>query len=440
MMKFEFIDSTHILNKRTNSIFKLDSIAKNFLKIYFLTETKEEAVQKLAEFYSIDKNKIKHDFLDFIDTIEGNKPTKLGSLPKDHYVVLEPTNDCDAHCIHCFHSFHKKYSWSVKTIDEKVNILKKNGIKSVSLTGGEVFSPHYIENTKYLITKLNKEKINIISISTNGIFLTNKLMKWLDDNIDLEKLIFRISLDTLDSNILNLRPGYKEVYSVTFWDLLEQYSANIIVTTVLYRQAIEEVIKIADYLKTKKNILRWIVKPMVVTKAKQNNIKKNYQEEMLIYKNILSWYKNNKDIRFDFLIGNSISKGMLDNPEKNIEISLWDHPCREEKNQRTIKSNGSFTRCPIISELGNQFSLNIERLSESSQELFDNLTINEMKCANCKYYKLCGGGCRLFAISATGSYYECDPHSRFFWDWVTNSDFLKNEFKDFYTMVKDMVE
>ena len=67
--------------------------------------------------------------------------------------------------------------------------------------------------------------------------------------------------------------------------------------------------------------------------------------------------------------------------------------------QKTIKANGKLTRCPMLPEINERFQGDDIVLSDNISYIFDDLVVKDMTCERCKYRKLCGGGCRAYAIA-----------------------------------------
>lgn len=425
------------INTKTGIKYKLNDTAEHIVE-----EVNNcgfsHAIKRLSKYYSVDEGVIKEDILALYKRTSECRAYEIGSLPYRDYVVLEPTNDCTASCIHCFHRDKAKFSWNKLEIEKYIELLKREGISAVSLTGGEIFSPHYIDKAKYLIQKLILNNIKICTISTNGMFLTKDLVEWLVDNIDINRTIMRISLDSIgEKNVIKMRPGYVDYYNTSFWKYMNKYNFQVIVTTIISTQKENDILDISKFLANQKCVIKWIVKPLVPTKKGHfklidwGQIRRNYCA-------FLEWYKENlHDVKYDFILGNTITKKMLINEDYNKEICFGEHPCKEEMYQKTIKANGKITRCPMLPDISDEFQLSISELGKRNDELFDNLTIRDMDCMRCNYHSVCGGGCRAYAIAYYGDYKKCDINSKRMIDWIVNDEYFKKNWSFFYrNMVK----
>lgn len=131
------------------------------------------------------------------------------------YLRLSVTDRCNLRCIYCMPSdkvsFLPAYEiLSFEEIVEIVKMLETEGIKYVRLTGGE---PLLRRDIEVLISKLRKESlIKEISMTTNGVFLGNKLSSLIEAGLDR----LNISLDTFKRdryNYLTGRDRFNEVFS-----------------------------------------------------------------------------------------------------------------------------------------------------------------------------------------------------------------------------------
>lgn len=438
-MQIKYLKENEIINLENGKRFTLNNTGKLFFDKYNELGF-EIAYKEISALYNIDEIVIKSDLRKFIDQIEECDVHIDGSLPFRNYVVLEPTNDCSANCVHCFHKNSNKYSWNKNQIDKYLDLLQENGINAVSLTGGEIFSPHYIENSKYIIDELNRRGIALSTISTNGMFLTTDLFDWIMCNIDTQKTVFRISLDLIAENdIYKLRPGYKHYFKNDFWKSLNSNGINVVVTTVLTNQSPQEIVNVAELIANQNCVRKWIVKPLVPTKIGHYKLM-NWDMIFSTYEAFLNWYKKNLDIvKYDFILGNVITKSLLVTGDRPVEYSLNEHPCKDEMFQKTIKANGKLTRCPMLPEINERFQGDDIVLSDNISYIFDDLVVKDMTCERCKYRKLCGGGCRAYAIAFSSNEKKCDISSKKMYNWILEDTYIYEEWPDYYYKIKELV-
>lgn len=53
-----------------------------------------------------------------------------------------------------------------------------------------------------------------------------------------------------------------------------------------------------------------------------------------------------------------------------------------------------------------------------------NITIKDLKCNSCEYKKVCGGGCRAYAIAFTKDEKGCDINLKIMYEWILKSDYF----------------
>lgn len=438
-MKLKYIGKNILINEDTGRKYEIDDIGRKFLEVFGMYGTTDKALHTLKEYYKIDYERIKKDYFDFLEKLDGSQVINVGELPINKYVVLEPTNECSGNCIHCFQKNINKFSWSKEKIRYIIEVLKKEKIKSVSLTGGEIFSPHYVENAKYLISELNKNQIKIITVSTNGMFIDSELLSWLDKNIDKSVTTFRISLDAVDENIIkDLRPGYKAKYNRDIIKTLNDKQFNLVITTIIYKQSSQEILNIAQFISNFNFVKKWLLKPIIPTKKQHKGFDLNWEDVKNIYWTILEFYRKNK-ISYNFVLGNVLSKDLLESPNSLVCFDLESHPCKEEINQRTIKASEKITRCPILSEINEEFQIDLDCISIKNNILLDDLKIKDMKCKECKYRRVCGGGCRAYAIAYNQGNLGCDLNSNRMWNWITQDKYFRRNWPDFVDKVNNIL-
>jgi radical SAM protein with 4Fe4S-binding SPASM domain len=104
-------------------------------------------------------------------------------------IFFDPTNMCNSKCIHCYNSSGEKKGEEISLTDIKklANEMKKNGIFQVSIAGGEPF----IRNDIFSILSIFQQMDIDISITTNGILLTEKYIEKLK-KIPLKSLTISI--------------------------------------------------------------------------------------------------------------------------------------------------------------------------------------------------------------------------------------------------------
>lgn len=138
-------------------------------------------------------------------------------------------------------------------------------------------------------------------------------------------------------------------------------------------------------------------------------------------------------------MGNVITKSLLVTGDRPVEYSLNEHPCKDEMFQKTIKANGKLTRCPMLPEINERFQGDDIVLSDNISYIFDDLVVKDMTCERCKYRKLCGGGCRAYAIAFSSNEKKCDISSKKMYNWILEDTYIYEEWPDYYYKIKELV-
>jgi radical SAM protein with 4Fe4S-binding SPASM domain len=144
----------------------LDDIEKEIFDLFLAKKT---AVQIINMSYS-QKDVI--NLLAKISFQKFNDKTKSRIRKNLYSATLYLTNDCNLRCVHCymFSGTNKNYEIDYSDWFKVIKILKNNGVKTVTLTGGE---PMMKKGFFEILDYLKKEEISIILL-TNGTLITEK--------------------------------------------------------------------------------------------------------------------------------------------------------------------------------------------------------------------------------------------------------------------------
>jgi len=110
----------------------------------------------------------------FLELIDQGQRCEGSILPGRHHAVLEPTAACNGQCPHCYHG-DRSSRWPREQFAAILDQVRGGGIKSVSITGGEVFSAHFADAFFDLARELEERRVTIASVSTNATFLTEQI-------------------------------------------------------------------------------------------------------------------------------------------------------------------------------------------------------------------------------------------------------------------------
>ncbi len=96
-----------------------------------------------------------------------------------------------------------------------------------------------------------------------------------------------------------------------------------------------------------------------------------------------------------------------------IEVNA--HPCQYFLGTLSIKEDGTISLCPSLNlklgvvDLKNNFAEEVQKISE--HQFFSMSLASITPCNNCRYFQLCGTGCRSDALDWAKNYKNADPIS-----------------------------
>jgi MoaA/NifB/PqqE/SkfB family radical SAM enzyme len=115
---------------------------------------------------------------------------------KSVHADIELTRNCNLSCFYCYAGSHRNKKYDDLPIDKWIDILNtlhNQGLRAVKISGGE---PFLYSNIKEFC-EFCSEKF-IVSINTNGCFISEKEAKWLSQ---LNIQVIQVSLDSLTNEL-----------------------------------------------------------------------------------------------------------------------------------------------------------------------------------------------------------------------------------------------
>lgn len=414
----------------------LDETGVAFFRIFEKHGPDREGARAVSEAFGISIERAEADFRIFLQTIDQEQRAIGSVLPGQHHVVLEPTSGCNGACPHCYHSTHQQ-QWPRDQYERVLDQLTQAGIRSVSVTGGEVFSPHYIETFFRLVGQLKARDILVSTVSTNATFVTEAIRDRILREIPKET-VFRISFDALRGELLDrVRPGYHKLAD-PYSPIRDIDSAGygLVFTTNIAAQPIAGVLEIGEYLRGYQNIKTWNVR-LAVPVHIENGLRPKLQKltmlasrpdpaKPILYFQALLERHAAAPFPFEVVLGNYITTSMLKHPDV-LQPVTSSHPCGSDEKLMVIKANGAVTQCPILTELepsmtmGSLFDKDapLQLESDYSTKLpLAALNVREMECDRCALRTVCGGGCRLYALAYDQGLKGCDLPARALLEWI----------------------
>jgi len=326
---------------------------------------------------------------------------------------VELTGVCDFECLYC-HAGDKNtacYKSDELTHERRVELIKEAkdmGVKRFTLTGGEPFLykrwPEVVE-----VCGSDSEVV----ISTNGAHFSN-------DNIaviaDLPQVVqFTTSLDGLKTNDI-IREGSDHRQNLKDLARLKRLlpKRKLMVQTVVYRQNLEEIIPLYEELKDI-GIFWWRLSQLWKTVRTERNKDivdfSDYQLMFDLYVRVIKRHLADSK-PFQLSIDNAYYSWITE--EGYAEMDPDSHPCAYNFDRICLNANGDLMFCPSLGGVyASAKDKSLTDVISSSPWLkdFKTITVGSLGCAKCRYFKICGGGCRADAHKWLGNVRAIDPNS-----------------------------
>jgi radical SAM protein with 4Fe4S-binding SPASM domain len=425
----------------------LDPAGVAFYDVFTRHGTGPDALRELTTRFLIPPDRAAVDYAAFVALIDQGQRCEGSILPGAHHAVLEPTSACNGQCPHCYHNEHGT-RWPDDQFARILDQVQRGGIKSVSITGGEVFSAHFTDKFFALAAQLRDRDVTVASVSTNATFLTEDVRDKILTTLPTTT-VFRISLDALRGPLLDrIRPGYRHLPDpyAPIADLDTAGYPLVCTTNLFGEQTIDTVLEIGEHLRRYANLRAWNLRMAVPvhfgTGERTDNPARRRQLfgtrpkptlGLRFYAAVLREHARDP-YPYDVRMGNHLMTSALRNP--HVLAAKGDgHPCREDAALVTLKASGQVTQCPILTELAPELtmgSLHDDRdvLAPGFEDdlPLTGLHTKDMGCHTCPLLTVCGGGCRLYALGYDQGLTGCDLPARALLTWmVTDPDGLLRE-------------
>jgi radical SAM protein with 4Fe4S-binding SPASM domain len=337
---------------------------------------------------------------------------------------FEVTGACNLECIYCYnYNYRLSDELSLSEIKKLFSECKKYGTKKFTLTGGEPFV------RKDIFQIINLLQGEYVAILTNG--------KWLYDGIEkhgdfLIKYLqnyfpqikeFKISLDGFQSHD-NLRIGSNHKKIIKLIKILKKAGYKVVINTIVLKENQNDLMKLYKLL-VRLKVDRWRVDmPFVQGNYVKHNKKypvANPKEYCRIFAKIIKAHEQSKN-KMVFEIFNLYKSEFK--PTNTIIWNNKSHPCEYKRELISMKPNGNIIFCPSLvfpmANFRNQGYNLANVFKTEAQHTFYKLKLADIKdCANCRYLKICGSGCRCNSICDFNSWKRKDQSACYtfpFWE------------------------
>jgi radical SAM protein with 4Fe4S-binding SPASM domain len=285
---------------------------------------------------------------------------------------------------------------------------KELGVKNFTLTGGE---PFLYSRWPEIVEACGQE--SRVVISTNGKHFSRSNIEIISTFPQIKE--FRTSLDGLETNDL-IRDGSSYKSALENIRLLKTLlpDRKIMIQTVIYEQNIPEISPLYEELKGI-GIYCWRLSQLWKTVRTQKNRHivdfSDYNKLFDVYAEIIK--KHQSDAKPFLLRIDNVYYSWIDK-EDYAPMDLFGHPCEYNFAHLCINANGDLIFCPAMNvSYGSVKERQIKDVVENSEwfDRFKKITVKSLGCGNCRYIKICGGGCRADALRWLGKTEDIDPNS-----------------------------
>ncbi|QUH29902.1 radical SAM/SPASM domain-containing protein [Vallitalea guaymasensis] len=332
-------------------------------------------------------------------------------------IQFEITGKCNMFCEHCRGAFEKRVDLPVEQIYKVIKFAKiySSDLKEVMLSGGE---PFMHKNFREVLKCVSDLKIPNLTLTTNGSFLNSNIIDYIK-SLNFERVIFSISLDSLDAKKHNAFRHHNKAYEYAISALkkLAEYKEPSffvsIRSTILPGNIneMEDMVKFGIELGVDRvsfsSVLpsgKALEKPelwMDVKKLKEFST--NLHRLNNKYCNVID-VSSNEVLKW-------ISNGDHYNKEEGV-VTI--EGCAAGTLSFNINSNGDMTPCALLGlPMFNILNKTIEEIEKAfiHNSIVHNLLDRNLKgsCGSCNEKNRCGG-CRARAHYVNGDYLAEDPN------------------------------
>ena len=375
---------------------------------------------------------------------KGDKPSAR-SLYKEYpnryfpQMSIMLTGKCNYNCLHCFNAADNaplSSEWKYEELLDLLDQADECGIHAFTLTGGEpMLHPHFLD----ILREIYRRDMMVFEINTNGYFITPQI---LDEMRALGCFpLIKISFDGIGCH--DTIRGHKgaEKKTLDAIELCLKKSFRVEVQTQVNRLTLHSLLPTARLLdKMGVNIMR-LLRTTEVARLEKTSPDivipmEEYYNEMIsfageymnsgLYMNLYIWTLVN-------LYPDSKSYDIIPVKSNPDSFSPTFPICRDIRKMIGIASDGEVAPClqmtgTMVERAVHFANVHDTKLSSILSEgpYFDMVCCNlykfrenTPKCATCRHFKYCAGGCPAFSMlysDQKADYFNPDITKCLFWD------------------------
>lgn len=341
----------------------------------------------------------------------------------DNYVfpaaIIEFTSICNYNCKHCFNAIDNNPlhdSFSKEEIIKLLDQLSISGVNAITLTGGEpMLHPDFFD----IVYEIYKRNMCLEELNTNGYFITKGALAKL--KLIHSNPLIKISFDGLGHHNWMRGNDEAEERTLSVIKLCIESGFRVKVQTNVWKGNLDTLLETAEYMDSiGVNEMR-IIRTTDVPRWLENgfgetlNTKEYYDAMLEFIKGYISKPHNMRIDLWQFVRFLPDAKAYWIMPINHNEGTYRDtYPrCQGCRGMIAIGANGNVYPCLQMSGvydfekvyLGNVKKDSLHDLLNDSEYFKDiSTTVGELKqnnekCANCKYFKYCTGGCPALSFN-----------------------------------------
>ena len=375
---------------------------------------------------------------------KGQKPSEWSKFKEyDNYYFprmnLMITGKCNLNCLHCFNAKDNAPLNTELSYEDIINILDQArgiGIQAFTITGGEpLVHPRFLD----IVRAIYERDMFIFELNTNGLLITQKMLDVFKE-LHCYPLI-KISFDGVGyHNWIRQHPQAEDLTIKAIKKCIAN-GFRVKAQVQVNRKNVDVMMDTAKLLNElgvdEMRIIRTTEAPRWEKNSPQSSLTiEEYYERMLEFAK--QYISSDMEMLIDiwqFVRLNPFAHRVelmpvaCNKKDFNIRIPM----CKGNRGMIAVSSSGEVVPCLQMSgyfiekgiSLGNLFKTPLKELVKDSPylnlamaPLFKQIIEND-KCANCKYYKACTGGC-----PALGLLYSKDVN--FYHEDITKCIFFEN--------------
>ncbi len=331
------------------------------------------------------------------------------------FIEWEITPSCNHNCVHCYNYWRSNDEISIdadfdhnadftyyETVAEKIIDSKP---VSVAITGGEPFI--VFSKVKSAIDMLLHAGIEV-SINTNATLLNDDILAFLRDRPIKIFASFPCAEPTVCDKIVGVKGTLKRITEAIC--TLKEAGIDVATNTVVSELNYPYIEMTADYLK---NVVGQ--KYFCATRAcLPVNAKEEFRKQILsrehfneLMKTLLK-IRQEKDMDVDFARAYSLCSFQS---EDVLAAFAGKRQCSGGKLSFVVTSEGNIKACAMDSEIYGNILTGTFSSAIAKMASWQDLKYLPDDCKACKCLNLCGGGCRIDALTTFGDFSKLDPLS-----------------------------